>query len=92
MEVLLLVLSNAYSMESVRRPKSLIFPSREGARFGMVDGSPEVYKAIKGPVLLTIAGAYGLSTALRATGIAMWRGMDACQLPKTCALPVCKSI
>ncbi|CAJ1333920.1 unnamed protein product [Effrenium voratum] len=53
--VLLLVLSNAYSMESV-------------------------YKAIKGPVLLTIAGAYGLSTALRATGIAMFAAQQLTQL------------
>eukprot|EP00913_Durusdinium_trenchii_P035660 g33369.t1 len=31
-----------------------------------------VYKAIKGPVLLTIAGASGLSMALQASGVAMF--------------------
>jgi len=42
-----------------------------------------VYKAIKGPVLLTIAGASGLSAALQGTGIAMFAAK---QLTK-CALP-----
>mmetsp|Transcript_62618 Transcript_62618/g.149388 ORF Transcript_62618/g.149388 Transcript_62618/m.149388 type:complete len:809 (+) Transcript_62618:54-2480(+) len=56
--VLLLVLSNAFSMQSV-------------------------YKTIKGPVLLTIAGAGGLSLALQATGIAMFaaKQMTAMAMP-----------
>lgn len=56
--VLLLVLSNAYSMSSV-------------------------YRNIKGPVLLTIAGASGLSAALQGTGIAMFAAKE---LTK-CAMP-----
>jgi len=56
--VLLLVLTNAFSMQSV-------------------------YKTIKGPVLLTIAGAGGLSLALQATGIAMFaaKQMTAMAMP-----------
>ena len=44
----------------------------------------QVYKSIKGNVLLTIAGAGGLSLALQATGIAMHLGF----IPFFCSLGV----
>ena len=69
-KVLLLVLSNAFSMQSATLLQQEVV-DQTSSHLICKGHSPQVYKTIKGPVLLTIAGAGGLSLALQATGIAM---------------------